>query len=356
MRGSTSLAAALLEKIGSSTSAARTLKDHAKDLLRVGGKLGLKSGVRLVTAGIVRASELSEANAEVAEEIGDELEAEWDRYIEKRLTSAKKERLSFNAFREKVEEISCPPKGKKTIFVVDDLDRCQPEHALSIIEVSKHLFSVKNVYFVLMSQMDYLASCVNGRYGESIDSGLFLEKFIQARITFPIMEQEDNERALKYFMMQFIENFPDDEEDGQFVSGMLDFLSRTAARKGYTLRRVERILTQFGLCVVFSRANEFRLSALIYVLCDMKIAHPDLFRKAKNGTLTWAEIKGAYVFDDNKDEWISRWLRYFHGIGGDISDDERRQLKDSLWKYSLPDDHRQVARYLANNVVDRIGR
>lgn len=136
-------------------------------------------------------------------------------------------------------------------------------------------------------------------------------------------------------------------------SGMNDFISDLAASKGYSLRRVERVLTQFGLCMAFTKANTLRLGAIVYVLCDLKLSNPNLFRKAKIGTLTWSELQEFYQFDEEKHSWFVRWLRYFYDPSVDDSADEWKSLSSSLWRFSF-NSRENTRLYLANNVVDNI--
>ena len=74
---------------------------------------------------------------------------------------------------------------KPLIIVVDELDRCRPDYALSVLEIVKHFFNVKNVHFVLGVNLRALENSVEARYGTGIDANNYLKKFIHIKTSFP---------------------------------------------------------------------------------------------------------------------------------------------------------------------------
>ena len=66
---------------------------------------------------------------------------------------------------------------QKLIIVIDELDRCRPDFALSMLEILKHLFHVPNVHFVLGVNLTALEHSVHARYGTGIEAGRYLKKF-----------------------------------------------------------------------------------------------------------------------------------------------------------------------------------
>ena len=71
------------------------------------------------------------------------------------------------------------------VIVIDELDRCRPDYALSVVEVIKHFFSVPNVHFILGINGDALQSSVKARYGADTDAERYLRKFISASFSLP---------------------------------------------------------------------------------------------------------------------------------------------------------------------------
>lgn len=110
-----------------------------------------------------------------------------------------------NAFRQSVEAIRDMERFQEQmaqyakdiagdeplIILVDELDRCRPDFAISLLEEIKHLFSVPGVFFVLAVEKDQLSNCISARYGLT-ESGamLYLDKFIDITFNLPVPDYD----------------------------------------------------------------------------------------------------------------------------------------------------------------------
>ena len=65
-------------------------------------------------------------------------------------------------------------KVRPLVVVIDELDRCRPDYAISLLEIVKHFFSVPNIHFILGVNLDALCHSVKVRYGESFDGRGYL--------------------------------------------------------------------------------------------------------------------------------------------------------------------------------------
>ena len=243
---------------------------------------------------------------------------------------------------------------KPLLFVVDELDRCRPDYALSVLETIKHFFSVQNVHFLLVCDIDQLVTAVHHRYGIKGHGYTYLEKFIDVRVSFPTPRTNVRERSIRDFLSNFIEGMPDDDEGGNYWNEMKEFISSIAITKSYSLRKIEKIISQFGVCLYFTKKKNLRIGAVVFVLCDLKITNPPLFYKAKQGTLSYSELNEHYKFDEVRHEWYIKWLRYFYDETIDRSDPEWQQMGKSFFRYNFFETD-SIPTYLANEIVDKIG-
>lgn len=97
-------------------------------------------------------------------------------------------RAAMNEFQNALKTLTQPDKGgnaQKIIIIIDELDRCRPDYALSMLEVIKHFFAVDNVIFVLGVNLTELQNSVKARYGAGIDAERYLQKFIHLRMELP---------------------------------------------------------------------------------------------------------------------------------------------------------------------------
>jgi hypothetical protein len=93
------------------------------------------------------------------------------------------------------------------VIVVDELDRCRPTYAISVLETLKHLFSVRGVYFVFGVHRSELHHSVSHVYGQGFQSERYLARFFDQTITLPPPDLETFcENRLSHYGCQLQEN------------------------------------------------------------------------------------------------------------------------------------------------------
>ncbi|WP_440617593.1 KAP family P-loop NTPase fold protein [Cysteiniphilum sp. 6C5] len=109
--------------------------------------------------------------------------------------------IGFQGIESSLDEFSGFEKVKKTfteafngldevVLIFDELDRCKPSYALSLLEIVKHFFSIEiNVSFIFLCDKKELSHIVKGMYGESYNGYLYLDRFFHH--TIPLTWDED---------------------------------------------------------------------------------------------------------------------------------------------------------------------
>lgn len=77
-------------------------------------------------------------------------------------------------------------ESKKVIFLIDELDRCRPLYAISLLETIKHYFNIPNIIFVFALDMDQLKHSIATIYGQNMDSYGYIRRFFNHCIKLPI--------------------------------------------------------------------------------------------------------------------------------------------------------------------------
>lgn len=88
------------------------------------------------------------------------------------------------ALKNTLEELT---KNRKLTILIDELDRCRPDFAISVLENIKHVFDIENLKFILVTNTQQLQASINKSYGHSLDAKRYLNKFIKFTCTLPIM-------------------------------------------------------------------------------------------------------------------------------------------------------------------------
>lgn len=151
------------------------IKSKLLGLLKVGGKLVLKSAIK--KAGL---------------EDGDfSLEGEDADKLVDTLCSNHKERYESIQYLKKeirqwVEGAVGLSEGKldyPAFILIDELDRCRPSYAVEMLETIKHIFDISGVVFVLATDTEQLQHAVKSMYGEGFDGKKYFERFFDSQRT-----------------------------------------------------------------------------------------------------------------------------------------------------------------------------
>lgn len=184
-------------------------------------------------------------------------------------------------------------EGKPMVYMVDELDRCNPTFAVKVLERIKHLFDVPNVIFVLSIDKKQLACSVKGFYGSNeIDADEYLRRFIDVDYYLP---EPDAELFCDYLYDYYdYDSFLKSEKRiGQDIYGynnniykakedkeeMLRMAKTIVKPKHLSLRQIERVfaIARIGLCSMPIK-SEF-LPKLFFFLSYLKVCESEMFDK-----------------------------------------------------------------------------
>jgi hypothetical protein len=118
--------------------------------------------------------------------------------------------------------------------LVDELDRCRPPFAISMLERVKHLFEVDNVVFLVATDTEQLKHSIRAVYGSDFSAGTYLNRFFDRTYRF------DQPDTLPY-IQQLLDTAPlhtdrvflFDADMGRFMSDSFDYF-------GASLRDIEQ--------------------------------------------------------------------------------------------------------------------
>ncbi len=109
----------------------------------------------------------------------------------------------YDGYRKAVKEFKGVLGGlcqqKKTILLVDELDRCLPEYQIRMLECLYHIFDVPDLIVVIALDKEQLEISVKNMFGASQNTYGYLAKFIQYEIDLPNREQYEYVERLMTF-------------------------------------------------------------------------------------------------------------------------------------------------------------
>lgn len=282
------LASAILNSCTEHNEATRKLRTAAGAVLKATlpafGKGLVKMGAKSIGVDIdVITDAISDAAGNAAEKAVDHL-----------LSSFEETTSSTIAFKARLSELAAASGGPLTV-VVDELDRCRPDFALSLLERVKHLFDVEGVVFLLFVHTPAIHSAIRQTYGAAIDPAAYLRKFISITLQLPITDTANRDRRQQ---SQFVRRFLDFQygatKNIDRKREFMDALSQLAPMFGATFRDVQNAVLIADLFP--NSATHFPTDTaylLLLRLCDPR-AYLDWAQQGEHAFKTEVARLGAY--------------------------------------------------------------
>ena len=210
--------------------------------------------------------------------------------------------------------------GKPLVYMVDELDRCNPTFAVKVLERIKHLFDVPNVVFVLSIDKRQLTCSVKGFYGSNeIDADEYLRRFIDIDYYLPVPDAElfcdylydyydynsflKNEKRIGQDYYGYNNNFYKADTD---KDELLLMSKAIATYKHLSLRQIEKVfaLARLGLCSMPIKC-EF-LPQLFFFLSYLKVFESEMFDKIADFSYDLQELVDAM------EQWVTEDMLVFN--------------------------------------------
>lgn len=278
--------------------------------------MGLKLARPAARIGVgVMSSGLSELALSVVEMIAESLPPDWKQngnantfkaIASKTIEEANKEALAaidtlwqreegriaaVDGFRKALADLA---KAQPLILVIDELDRCRPDYALSLLEVVKHFFSEPGVRFVLGVNLEALGHSVRQRYGAGVDADLYLQKFVH--LTCPIPRHPEGGKT-DHWSDHFDRACGALNVPTSTSSSAKKLLERVALIRTISLRDAERLAARLSLLPLESAQDDSPEHAHILTVCVLGVIAPEAGRRAHRLQSNHGEVKKLLNLD-----------------------------------------------------------
>jgi hypothetical protein len=181
-------------------------------------------------------------------------------------------------------------KNKRVVIIIDELDRCHPDYAISVLESLKLIFNQSGFVFCLMINANYLEMLAKHRFGTSTGEEKYLDKFVDLRLKLahdgPAIQKAVHSLTMQLpLAIQFGDDARFSLDHAAEVAGQL------AAKYRFSIRKLERILFKVEVAMrcyssrpldpsllIFLAFQDEVGSSLSYVYCLAVILHPKRVR------------------------------------------------------------------------------
>lgn len=234
------------------------------------------------------------------------------------------------------------------IFVIDELDRCNPTYAVKTLEVIKHMFSVSRVVFVLAIDKEQLCYSINGYFGsEKLNSEEYLRRFIDVEYQLP---KADSNMVVNVIMdrFNFGKIYGTGQKDINRQGELTDFVEILYEEQNLSIRQLEKFLLFTRIVIKNSKSlgyHDCTIALLAYMKMFNVLSIEDFAysRMSENDFISKLEKYFCdRILDDNnfvfsivellksrlpQDEWGENLYDF---IGGDLFIETQRIKKTSL--------------------------
>lgn len=171
---------------------------------------------------------------------------------------------------------------RKLVIVIDELDRCRPDYALSLLEIIKHFFNVDGVHFVLGVNLTELQNSVKARYGSRVDAETYLQKFIAISLRLTTGEPPLSDIAAWQNHLHYckqVMGFPD--HANKLLDDVEVYLKALNIDRELSLRDVERVLTLLAVIPGLNTGSSEFVKKEIAALVVLKALQPETYLRLK---------------------------------------------------------------------------
>ena len=217
---------------------------------------------------------LDAANNEIREGLKSATEKAADhsaQWLEARFKDQACQAASMEGFKTALTEAAKKSEQPVVVFI-DELDRCKPTFAVTLIERLKHFFDVHNVVFILLVNRSQLERSIEAYYGVGTDGHEYLKKFVNIWFTLPAPLSADllGNQRIEEFVKHTLNGYKIDQTKSEAISHFTHDCTIWAAVFKMSLRDIEQMCTLFVL-------SGFERRTFGYYLMALKTMHPTTF-------------------------------------------------------------------------------
>jgi hypothetical protein len=183
------------------------------------------------------------------------------------------------------------------LVLIDELDRCRPDYAISYLETIKHVFDIHGIIFVLAVDRKQLECTAKTTFGTQLDFPEYYRKFVQREVTLP----EPSEKNYNALVSKYVQHYLQRETERHCFmlidEGRVDDIVELISSMKMTPRQVQDVFRIMGH--VFE-TDESRKGKLLWCLgvgtilmSALRIGNPDAYHALGRSNLG---IKTAGTF------------------------------------------------------------
>lgn len=180
---------------------------------------------------------------------------------------------------------------KPIVFIVDELDRCNPHFAVKTLERIKHLFNLPGILFVLSIDKNQLCNSIRGYFGsEQFNAEEYLQRFVDFEYQLP---QPSIKEYCEYLWGEY-----DFDQFTEFEKGRREFARESFLRmseilfsnNGTNLRDIAKQFAHIRVVIQSFKQNELLPPGTVLLLEYLRHKHSNVYKKIQLREYTIAKF------------------------------------------------------------------
>ena len=216
---------------------------------------------------------------------------------------------------------------RKILFLVDELDRCRPDYAISYLETIKHIFDVKRAVFILAADRQQLENSAKKAFGADLDFEEYYRKFVHREVSLPEISKENYAKLVSEYVDHYL------VREGSRICFMkldhirLEAISKLVGALELTPRQIQEVFRILGHLLETTKKKKgsiqenFGMGSIL--MATFKIGEHSLFHRL--GTQSLEPAEAVEYFKNLLDEisWDIWFKLILTGGGLKMKKDER---------------------------------
>ncbi|MFM5398411.1 P-loop NTPase fold protein [Aeromonas veronii] len=340
----------LKDATGNKVSIPDGIKPKLLGLLKLGGKLVLKSAIK--KAG------LEDGDFSVEGEDADKLVDTLCSNHKERYESIQYLKQEIRQWVEGAVGLSEGELDYPAFILIDELDRCRPSYAVEMLETIKHIFDIPKVVFVLATDTEQLQHAVKVIYGADFDAHTYLSRFFSRRFSLLAGSK-------RHFIESNLSNsvlvdhyFDKVWPKGLNIEAITTVLSSISDACHLSLRSTEKLIDRMTLVLLNLEKDDINVVFLAYMLALHEIKPSDYEMiitmarsRQKLENVKMQEIKPKALNElQGSIDLSMRAVQGVEFVAGDYSIKIENLIRDYLWSY-LGEHDNAFAHLLGQNKI-----
>ena len=242
---------ALLERVPEGAKTKANFREAGKKYAGVAARTVARAVLRhgadeLIGLVSKEAGELAEGKVQL-QEVVDQVEEEMSKTASRIIaTQLATEKAINSELPEQIDalrnELTKDVEHDRVIILVDELDRCHPEYAISLLETMKHVFDRPGFVFCFLVNADYLERVAQHRFGAHDRGEQYLDKFVDLRLRL-VASPSDRAQATKTLAQSQLDvGTPFGDAKAFSATAAAELAGKIVEESDFSMRQVKRTL------------------------------------------------------------------------------------------------------------------